>query len=226
MRAFTPLSLAALLAATPLMPSAVSGRHGPGQLEDTLARPTVIGDQPAPAPYLFERALMISQVSGGVAFVEGCPDQPLPTVRAHGATLREVLDSITSEDPHYEWKTNAGVIYLEPRPAAPSLLKAHFKTYDSGDAFDGASAVSFLVSSAEVSREAGKLGLAHVPSGSGLGGIAPGPQTPKKKLGVHLHDVTLLEVLNAISRANNHGVWVYREIDCRSVHEFDISFAQ
>ena len=226
-RFFSQISVAVLFLAAALLPSLrVSIAATPIPQEDVLSRPATIGDRSLPASSAFEEALQVSGIPGGAALVEGCEDEPQPTVHPYGTTLREVLDSITSRDSHYMWRMHEGVVNLEPVKGAPALLRMHLKTYDSGDLTDAASAVMFLSSLPEVARAAAGLGLTHNALGPGLGGIAPGPPSPKKPLGVRLHDVTLLDALNAIARTNKHGVWIYSETHCGSVHQFIVYFQQ
>ena len=158
--------------------------------------------------------------------VEGCSDEPKALVHPDGATLRQVLNSITSGDSRYVWKMHKGVVNLEPVKGVPALLRMRLKNYDSGDFTDAISAVTVLSSLPDVAHTAAGLGLTHNVLGPGLGGVAQGQPTPKKPLGIRLHNVTLLEALNTMARANKHGVWVYRETYCGSVHQFSISFAQ
>jgi hypothetical protein len=198
----------------------------PTPQEDVLSRPAAIGDRSLPASLAFEEALQVSGVPGGAALVEGCADEPKAMVHPDGATLRQVLDSIISGDSHHVWRMRKGVVNLEPVKGLPALLQTHLKKYDSGDLTDAVSAVSYLSSLPELARAAAKHGLTQNVLGPGLGGVAPGPPSPKKPLGVRLHDVTLLDALNAIARANEHGVWAYGETHCGSVHQFNISFAQ
>ena len=220
--------LAAVFSLAPaLLPSLrVSIAVTPTPQEDVLSRPAAIGDRSLPASSAFEEALQVSGVPGGAALVEGCADEPLPTVHPYGTTLREVLDSITSRDSHYMWRMHEGLVNLESVKGAPAILRTHLKTYDSGNLTDAVSAVTSLSSSPEVARAAAGLGLTYNQLGPGLGGIALGSSSPKKTLGVRLHDVTLLDALNAIARANKHGVWIYRETHCGSVHQFIVYFAQ
>src|SRR5258708_10374105 len=210
MRTFTSLFSATLLAVALLPSLRVSTQAVPAPQEDVLTRSAMIGDKSLPASSAFQGALLISGVPGGVAFVEGCSDQPLPMVHPHGTTLREVLDSITAGDSGYVWRMYEGVVNVEPLQGGPALLRIHLKAYNSRDLTDAGSAVTFLSSSPEVTRAATKIGLAHNVSGSALSGMAQGPQPPKKPLAIRLHDVTLLEALNAIARANKHGDWIYR----------------
>jgi hypothetical protein len=213
--------------AVALLPTlGVTEQATPAPPEDVLTRPASFTDRSLPAFLAFEDALQVSGVPGGVAFVEACSDQPEPTVHTHGANLRQVLDSITSGDPRYEWRMTGGVINLEPLQGSPALLEIHLKTYDSRGLTDAISAVTFLSSSPEVVRAAAKLGLIHNALGPGLGGIPQGPPPPKKPLGIRLQNVTLLDALNTIARVNKHGVWTYRETHCGSVHQFNVSFAQ
>jgi hypothetical protein len=193
--------------------------------QDALTRPARTGDLSLPTFSAFEGALQVSGVPGGVAFVEGCSDQPEQMVHPHRTTLREVLDSIVSGDIRYVWRMRKGAVNLEPLKGVPALLRMHLETYDSQDT-DAVSAVTFLSSLPEVARAAAKLGLTHNVLGPGLGGMTQGPRPPKEPLGIRLHDVTLLDALNAIARANKHGVWTYRETHCGSIHQFNVSFAQ
>lgn len=217
---------AVFFSAVALVPSLrVSIAATPTPQEDVLSRPAAIGDLSLPASSAFEAAVQ-SGVPGGVAFLEGCPHEPKPTVHPYGTTLREVLDSITSRDSHYMWRMHEGVLNLEPIKGAPALLRTHLKTYDSGNLTNAVSATMFLSSLPEVARAAAGLGLTYSQLGFGLGGIALGPPPPKKPLGIRLHDVTLLDALNAIARASKRGVWAYRETHCGSVHQLNISFEE
>jgi hypothetical protein len=209
-----------------LPPLGVSSQVPPALQEDVLTHSATIGDVSLPAFSAFEGALLVSGVPGGVGFVQGCSDQPLPMVRPQGTTLREVLDSITGGDSGYVWRMNEGVVNLKPLQGVPALLTTRLKTYDSQELAEPGSAVTLLISSAEVTRAATTLGLAHNVSGSALRGIGPGPPPPKKPLGIRLHDLTLLDALNAIVRANKHGVWTYRETHCGSVHHYDVTFSE
>jgi hypothetical protein len=194
--------------------------------EGILARSVKIDDRSLPASSAFEGALQVSGTPGGVAFMEACPDQSPPMVHPRGATLREVLDSITADDSSYVWMMSKGVVNLEPSSGLPALLTTRLNTYDSSDATDAVSAVTLLSSSPEVRRAASKIGLSQNTLGPGLGSMAPGPLTPKKPLAIQLKNATLLDVLNAIARTNKHGVWTYHETRCGSVHQFNLSFAQ
>jgi hypothetical protein len=224
MRTHLPSLSCGLLAVALLSSLRVSGQAAPAP-QDILKRSARIGDRSLPAFSAFEGALQVSGVTGGVAFVEGCPDQPEPMVHPHGTTLRELLESITSGDPRYVWRMRNGAVNLEPLEGVPALLKMNLKTYDSQDS-DAVSAVTFLTSSPEVARAAAELGLTHNVLGPGLGGMAQGAPAQKKPVGIRLHDVTLLDALNAIAQANKQGVWVYRETHCGSIHQFNVSFAQ
>jgi len=210
-----------------LLPSLrVSIAATPTPQEDVLSRPAAISDRSLAASSAFEEALQVSGVPGGAALVEGCADEPKAMVHPDGATLRQVLDSIISGDSHYVWRMHKGVVNLEPANGVPALLKMHLKTYDSKDLTDAISAVTFMSSLPAVARAAAGLGLTHNALGPGLGAMGQSAPSPQKPLGVRLHDVTVLDALNTIARANKHGVWTYRETNCGSVHQFIMSFAQ
>ena len=217
---------AVLLAVALLLSLGVNRPSAPALQEDVFTRTAAVQDKLLPAFSAFGDALQVSGVPGGIAFVEGCADEPKPVVHPHGTTLRQVLDSIISADSQYVWRVRKGVVNLEPVKGVPALLTTHLKTYDSGELTDAVSAVTVLSSSPDVVQAGARLGLTHNALGPGLGGMAPGSPPLKEPLGVRLHNVMLLDALNTIARANKHGVWPNRETLCGPVHEFNISFAQ
>src|SRR5579862_4661197 len=191
---------------------AAVGYARPAQQEEVLARPVQIGNASGPAPLEFQGALMLSGAPGGVASLQGCPDQPGPTVHPHGKTLREVLDNITSGNPFYVWGLHDGVINVKPSKGVPALLKAYFEVYDSGETTNAISAVAYLSSSAVVTSTAAALGLARSGDiGPGLHAGPQGPASSPRPLGIQLHDVSLVDVLNTVARTNKHGIWIYNE---------------
>lgn len=216
-----------LLSSMLIATSGAANNHQSSSPQKTvLSRPIAMGDISRPTPLVFQGAAIAAGVPGGAAFVEGCTNQPLRKVRPEGSTLGEVLRSIIHSDPRYVWTVNAGVANLEPSRGIPALLTTRLESYNSGAATDAASAITFLSSSGEVVRAAKELGLAHNVSGSALGGISEEAQPPKKPLNIHVQDVTLLQALNAIVRANKHGVWMYRETHCGSIRQYNITLVE
>jgi len=226
MRHFNSLFSVALLASILIFASGSDRAHSLSPQQAALDRPVAMGEMSTPAPSVFQGAALVAGVPGGAAFFEGCADQPLRTIQPTGSTLREVLNSITHADPEYVWSFNSGVLNLEPSRGIPALLSMRLTNYDSENVTDAASAVTFLSSSPEVTSAANKLGLAHNVSGNALSGLPGEPQPPKKPLDIHLKNVTLLDALNAILRANKKGVWMYRETHCGSVSQYDIVVVQ
>jgi hypothetical protein len=112
-------SATAVLLVLVLLPSLVVSR--PSTLaaqEDLLTRTAAIGDQSLPAFSAFQDALEASSVPGGVAFAEGCADEPKLVVHPHGTTLRQVLDGIVSAYPYYVHVLHQGKDYSRLRPAS------------------------------------------------------------------------------------------------------------
>jgi hypothetical protein len=99
-----------LAGALPVSPG-VSVSRAQAVQEDLLARTAAIGDQPLPAALAFQNALQVSGVPGGVAFVEGCPDEPKPMIHPDGGKLRLVLDNIVSGGPQYVWNACSPLIF-------------------------------------------------------------------------------------------------------------------
>lgn len=226
MRNFIFFLSVALLGSTLTFSDGTGRPRSPGSQTAILNRVVAMGNSSASAPSVFQGAALLAGVPGGTAFLEGCANQPPLKVRPRGNTFGAVLSSITHGDPSYIWRVRAGVVNLMPSSGVPALLKTRLAGYDSMTATDAASAITLLSSSPQVVGAARKLGLAHDVSGSALSGVASKFGHRKKPLGVHLINVSLLRALNAIARANRHGVWMYRETHCDSVRQYDITFVQ
>jgi len=54
--------------------------------------------------------------------------------------------------------------------------------------------------------------------------IVPGAASATP-LNVHLRDVTLLDALNAVLRAAQHGLWIYRETHCKSENTYMVYYS-
>jgi hypothetical protein len=226
MRHFNSLLSVALLGSILIFASRSDRAQSLSPQQAALNRPVAMGEMSTPAPSVFQGAALDAGVPGGAAYFEGCANQPLRTVQPTGSTLREVLNSITHADPEYVWSFNSGVLNLEPSRGIPALLAMRLTNYDSESVTDAASAVTLLSSSPEVTGAANKLGLTQNVSGSALSGLPREPQPPKKPLDIHLKNVTLLDALNAIVRAQKMGVWMYRETHCGSVSLYDVNVVQ
>src|ERR1039458_7755383 len=220
-------SLVVLLAVFPV--AGHQDQAGKSQAEAELLTRQVfnIGDALLSVNLAIQTAILKSGTAGGAAIMQGCEEPSNSSVRFHEGTLREFLQAIVRADPDYRWEVKDGVVDLLPAKGVPELLRVRVGAFDSGDATEATTAESFLVALPEVRQRAAELGFDGAISGSPLGGIAPGaPPPPPPKLGVQLHDVTLLEALNALVRANKHGLWIYREIHCDSTKHYDISFME
>jgi hypothetical protein len=195
---------------------------------ELLTRPVAnLGPSPLSVSHAIQTAILGSGTSGGEVIMQGCEEPSDNAVRFRGNTLREVLDAIVRADPDYRWEVKDGVVNLLPAKGIPELLRFRIGTFDSGDATDAITAGAFLAFLPEVRQRAAELGFDGAISGSALGSITPGPPPPPPpKLGVHLQDMTLLDALNALVRANKRGVWIYREIHCDSTKHYDINFTQ
>ena len=160
--------------------------------------------------------------------LHGCDEPAKKVVRYRGNTLQEVLNDIVTADPSYRWEVENGVVNLLPAKGVPNLLNLQIASYDSGEAWSLATAGAYLLALPQVRKRATVMGFSQGITGSGLSGAPPlGPPTPVRKLlGVRLQDVTLLEALNALVRANRHGEWIYHETHCQLENNFQVQFPE
>ena len=158
--------------------------------------------------------------------MHGCEKPSDSEVRFHEGTLREALEAIVTADPEYRWEMNDGVVNLLPSRGVPDLLAVRISAFDSGDATNVTTAKAFLLALPEVRKRATELGFDQAILESGFHGVPPPGAPPPPKLDVRLQNVTLLDALNALVRANRHGLWIYRETHCESTKHFDISFTE
>jgi hypothetical protein len=170
--------------------------------------------------------MLRSGAPGGEVLTQGCAEPSKSAVRPQeGSTLRGILDDIVTADPDYRWELEDGVVNLTPVKGVPDLLTLRIGAFDTGDATDVRTAETFLFALPEVRQREAELGFDRAILGSGLSSGVPGAPPPPK-LNVRLQDVTLLGALNALVRANTHGLWIYREIHCKSTNHFDINFTE
>ena len=189
-------------------------------------RPANLGSSPLSVNLAIQTAIHGSGAAGGAVITQGCEEPSDSIVRFQGSTLREVLDDIITADPDYRWEVKDGVVNLIPAKGVPDLLTLRIDAFDSGDATSVTTAKTFLFALPEVRKRAVELGFDQAIYGSGLYAVPPGARPARKLLNVRLQDVTLLEALNALVRTHKHGLWIYREIHCKSINHFDINFTE
>ena len=193
---------------------------------ELLMRPVKLPSSPLSVNSAFQLAMLSSGAPGGEALTQGCAEPSDSAVRPQNVgTLRDVLEDIVTADPEYRWEVKDGVVNLIPSQGVPDLLTLRIGAFDTGDATDVTTATTFLFALPEVRKRAVELGFDQAIYGSGLSAIVPGAPPPPK-LNVRLQDVTLLEALNALVRANKQGLWIYYETHCKSTNHYSINFTE
>ncbi len=218
--------LVLLLGAFPLaVHHAEPGR--PEEETELLTRPVAnLGSSPLSLNLAIQTVILGSGIPGGAVITQGCTEPSDRVVRLQGNSLGEVLDDIVTADPDYTWEVKGGVINLMPVKGVPDLLTLRIASFDSGGATSVTTAKTFLFALPEVRMRAAELGFDQGILASRLSSVAPGTPPARKLLNVRLQDVTLLEALNALVRANKHGLWIYCETHCKSANYFDVKFTE
>ncbi len=208
--------------------SQLAGGERPVKLgtdDELLSRPVANrGPSAASVDLAFETAMLGSRTPGGAAITEGCPQPSESAVRFRGTTLREVLDDIVTAHPDYVWAVREGVVDLVPAIGVPDLLKLQIPAYDSGDATSLATAGTYLLALPVVRERAEEMGFSLAAFGSGPIAVVPGALPARRLFNVQLRDMTLLEALNALVRANGRGIWIYHQTYCKSEKNFQVQF--
>ena len=168
---------------------------------------------------------------GGFATFGGCEAEPdLQPVLTTDSTVREELDKIVGNDLAFAYSVDDGVVNLLPSHSVPPLLYAQVNTLDVDDE-SISDPLSRLINSPEVAKAKDRLGIGEYSGLRMYVGPSALPQLPghkevgPKKFTLHLKNVTLLEALNSLVRAQGRGVWRYTERVCNGEHWADIDLA-
>jgi hypothetical protein len=225
-RRFFDLACGLLVFVASLAPGRRSAAAATAQ-QALLQRPVAVAQGTLSVDSAFQSVMLASGAPGGETLLTGCQQEGKALVHLRGNTLEQGLDAITRADPRYRWRVADGVINLLPAGEPPALLMARVSYFDSGPATDIVSAGAFLFALPEVWQAEASLGLRRSAFfGRTLGSMLPGPQPPRKRLGLRLRDVTVLAALNAIVRVNTRGVWTYSETNCQGIRTFDLTLSQ
>jgi hypothetical protein len=218
----------ALILALLIGPASGVPRRQARASNDPLGRRVrVLGDMPSEVKrestttFFLDSLIAAGNPVGGFATVQGCehaePDvQPLlPT----DSTLGAELDKLVANDPGYTYTVDKGVVNLLPYQGPPPLLNARISVFDVED--ESIEAPFFrLIGSAEVLQAKASIGITGTKKLQQFVGAQPAPPVPgrpkvePKKFTLHLRNVTLMEALNSLVRAQGRGVWRYMEHLC------------
>lgn len=222
-----PISLSAfLLLLGASVFAALEVQPGNGVTEENLLASPVVNRGPS-SPSVdsaFQTAILGSHAPGGEIIMKGCTEPSEREIRFRGESLREVLDDIVRADSDYEWMVNDGVVNLVPVEGVPDLLTLRIAAFDSADATSPGTATTYLFALPEVRERTVELGFSQGATGTGPYSVSRGSPPVRKPLKVHVEAVTLFDALNAIVRANRHGLWRYQETHCKSENFFSIDF--
>jgi hypothetical protein len=223
MRHKLPALLLLLLSASPF--AARQEQPGKPEAEEELLMRTVAnpGSSAPSVDSAFQTAIHGSGTAGGgdTTSVSGGTGKRCPLPRKHA---ERGLDDIVAADSDYVWRVKDDAVNLLPAKGIPSLLRVRIREFDSGDTWSSATVGARLFDLPEVQERATELGLSQRLSGSALGAIVPGTASATP-LNVHLRDVTLLDALNAVLRAAQHGLWIYRETHCKSENTYMVYYS-
>jgi hypothetical protein len=174
-------------------------------------------------------ALDAARVPGGIILARPCAQQARHNYAFRApASLRDVIEVITSSDPSYGWSIKEGVVSIAPRIQTPPILDTRISAFDSGRATALEAAVNMLLQLPEIRNRMKGLGFEEgfnsLQGYRVLRNQEAGFETQPRELGVKVENVSVREALNAIVRAHGHGVWVYEEYRNSGKRYFRISF--
>jgi hypothetical protein len=144
-----------------------------------------------------------------------------------GLSLHELLDSLAAVAPQYMWQAKSGVINVIPRDRIPAFLEVRVARFRAEKVASPNEALAKLFETPEVLKAMtdpvigsrlfmGSVGI-YVPDSDAGAGI--------KSFSVSQSNVTVREVLNAISNSHGHAMWTHRQNNCRGVNSFELEFS-
>jgi hypothetical protein len=166
-------------------------------------------------------------VPGGIILAAAnCDEDAKYELNPSSASLRDVLDAITSADPSYKWTFERGVVNLVPKEDEPPLLEVRIRKFELKDtnlhlAFDQ------LFKLPEVKQRQAELNIGEIGHELGLSSLkrpGTGPDESKEGFDVSCEDITVRQALNEIVRVYGHAVWCYSERHCNGKDFVRIDF--
>lgn len=202
------------LALVLLGPAATQGRARQAVLRRRISLATI---STASAPEASASALAAAGAAGGAMDVAACYAPPARLkLRPAGATLEDVLNAIVAAAPTYRWRASGAAINLFPARGVPRLLSVRISRFDrEGTPYDLLNALLRLPAVRNEVAHEGLVEMFH-------GGLTP--SSPPRRISVALHDVTLMEALNAVCAQEGGWVWAYEESHCRGHNFYNMSF--
>jgi hypothetical protein len=167
-----------------------------------------------------------ARVPGGIATKSICAPLPTFDLTPTSNKLGDLLDAITTADPTYRWSIYNNVPNLTQFGSEETLLDVVIPNIKLEGEQTEDSVVNIILKSAEVQKALVSLQLKAGTREIGLRALErPGsPKLDDRQFDIHLHDVTVRTVLNAIARQHGTAVWRYVEARCNNSHEFSLSF--
>jgi hypothetical protein len=179
---------------------------------------------------VLRQILRAAEVPGGIAVVQGCEEDRPRDFPPLGRTLRDALTTLGRVAPGYTWQTDDGVVNMTPKDGFPPLLRTSLPEFDSKDADNPTWVASLLVALPEMQQAASALNFREAPNEIQLGFSAvpkAGTPPPQKRppLAIHCRACSASQVLNAVVRTTQSGMWIYEERLCGGVKTFSIAFS-
>jgi hypothetical protein len=167
---------------------------------------------------ILARALGSARIPGGIVIDPGMSTE-VKQLLMPGSTLNDLLGAIVLAAPIYRWEINDGVVNLLPVGREPALLSMKIGEFNVRDAKSIDEALNKLLSRSDVKARAAEINLDN---GVKLTVGGSGSIKSDRPFSVYCKNVTLREALNAIVRAQGHGVWAYRETHWMQYNGFEI----
>jgi hypothetical protein len=192
------------------------------KLSEDVLRMSVPGDEvkELTTTDAFYSSLGRTGVPGGLVDLRSCGQRDQKhTWSPKNSELRQVLDALVTTDKRYRWTTDEGVLNLLPVAGEPSILQTRINKFHVQDAASASAALDRLLALPEIKEAMRKL---HLQQGITL--VLESSLPHPKPFSVFIETATLRQALNAIARAQGHGIWQYLETQCRRRKELVIRF--
>jgi hypothetical protein len=157
-----------------------------------------------------------AKIPGGVVRIANCSHSDPEATINDAVSMKDLLDLLKLKSPEYSWKVDRGVVNVIPETGFPVPLDIPISDFHVKDV-TALEAFNQLVNRSDLKAAFESRGLFQ-----GLELNGGGFPISKARITLDLKNVSLLEVLNSIVRADGRAVWGYTLNPCQGKNLYQL----
>jgi hypothetical protein len=192
---------------------------------DILSRHVSLDASPKTSSDAVSSLLAKAHTPGGmVSIYSGC-QRPLPQVFSLFETnLKQGLDYVATVDATRSWIYADGVVLVGVKRANGTILNTVISDIEIRPNDALSLSTQRLVHSPEVLNSIQRLGLEEITPELGFGQIPKNPVAIETRQPTQLHQITLMNALNALALMKGTAVWEYEQFACNERTSFRLNW--